>query len=144
LVHRLRKRPLVRHAPLDALGHQLAAGFLEVAVAAAGPHGADAPHAAVHLVAAALVDLGLARALVGPCEQAAEHDNVGAGGDRLEYVPGVTDAPVADDRDAVLHRHPRAIPNRGDLRHSDPGHHPGSADAARAEAHLDGVGAVLD
>src|SRR5262245_36521988 len=57
LVEALAERPLVRHAPLDPLGDELVAvpAALEVAVARAGPHGADRAHAAVRLVAAPLV-----------------------------------------------------------------------------------------
>ncbi len=51
-------------------------------------------------------------ALVGAGEQRAEHDRVGAGGDRLGDVAGAAHAAVGDDRDVV----PRARP--GDSRRS--------------------------
>src|SRR5262245_19844780 len=56
---------------------------LEVAVAAAAAHGADRPHAAVLLEAAALIEDQLARALVGAGEEVANHHGAGADGDGL-------------------------------------------------------------
>src|SRR5690606_32987545 len=145
-----RQRAFVGDAGLDALRHQLpvlsalAAGVLEIAVAAARPHGADGTHAAVHLVAAALVELNLARSLVGPGKQAAHHHSVGAGGDGLDDVAGVADAAVGNDRNAVLFGHVGALPHRRQLWNADAGHDPGRADAAAALADLDAVRPRLD
>src|SRR5207249_8699780 len=66
LVDERRQVPLVRHSPLDAFGHQLAAGaevLLAVAVARTLTHGADRAHAAIGLEAAALEQDGLPGAL---------------------------------------------------------------------------------
>src|SRR5262245_17986856 len=104
LEHHVAQRALVRHAAFDALGHQLRARFagLEVAVAAALIHGADRAHAAVLLVGAAFPQDRFARALFGTGEQAADHDAVGAGGDRLGDVARVADAAVGNDRHARI------------------------------------------
>ena len=69
---------LVRHAALDALRHELlggalAFGILEIAVRAAFLHRAERAHAAIALVRAALVELDLARRLLGAGEEAAHH-----------------------------------------------------------------------
>ena len=76
---------------------------LEVAVLGERPglHGAERAHAPVLLVALALVEHDLARRLVDAGEQAAEHHDVGAGGDGLGDVAGELDAAVGDERDAV-------------------------------------------
>ena len=57
-------------------------------------------HAAVGLVGAALKQLDLARRFFGAGEQAAQHDGVGAGGERLGDVAGIADAAVGDQRHA--------------------------------------------
>ena len=77
---------------------------LEIAVLAAPLHGADGAHAAVNLVASALVQDRLARALFGAGEKAADHDARGAGRQRLGDVARELDAAVGDDRDAGLVR----------------------------------------
>src|SRR6218665_2369762 len=82
-------RALVRHTTLDAFGHELvgvgvAGGrFLEVAVGAALLHGTDAAHAAIALVAAALVQDDFAGCLFGAREHAAHHNGAGACGQGL-------------------------------------------------------------
>src|SRR5512143_2889796 len=71
LMHARGKRTLGRHTALNSLGNQLCLLLLmrlKVAVLAAPLHGADGTHAAVHLIGAALVKDGLARALVGAGE----------------------------------------------------------------------------
>src|SRR5690349_24836472 len=63
LEDRLGERAAVGHAPLDAFGHELALLVdigLEIAVPAALPHGANRAHAAIDLVAAALIKDDLA------------------------------------------------------------------------------------
>src|SRR5262249_22290286 len=61
---------LVGHASLDAFGDEflrriLALAVLEVAVSRALLHGAERAHPAIALVRAALIELGLARRLLG-------------------------------------------------------------------------------
>jgi len=147
LVHVGAERSAQRHHPLDPLGHQFHVAVhvaLEVAVLAPFLHGADGTHAAVPLVGAPLVQDGVARGLLGPREQGADHHQVGAGGDGLGEVPRVLDAAVGDERDAVLLGDPGALGDRRDLRHPDPRHHAGGADGTRPDADLDGVDAGLD
>src|SRR5262249_20717049 len=86
LVDRLRKRAAVRDAAFDAFGNELVFALdvgLEVAVLRALPHRAERSHAAVDLVAPPLVEDDLARRLVGSGKERADHDGMGAGGNRL-------------------------------------------------------------
>src|SRR5512138_3877041 len=72
---------LVRHAPLDALRDELVGvGHVRLEVAVLRPllHGAEGAHAAVLLVAAALVEDHLARRLLGAGHERADHDRGGA------------------------------------------------------------------
>ena len=130
-------RALVGHAALDAFGHQLvgvrvAGGrFLEVAVGAALLHGADRAHAAVALVAAALVQHDLARRLFGAGEHAAHHHGAGAGRDGLGDVARVADAAVGDQRHAAALQRRGHVVDRHDLRHAHAGHDARGADRAR-------------
>ena len=139
----------VRHAPFDALGHQLLGVddvLLEVAVLRerAGLHGSERPHAPVALVALALVEHRVARALVGAGEQRAEHGAVGAGSERLGDVAGELETTVGDDRATTTAGDLGTVEHGGDLRHADTGDHPRGADRARADADLDGIGAGVD
>src|SRR3989344_2482097 len=143
LVDHVHHRPLVRNAPFDALGHQLVGGraFLEIAVARTLAHGAERAHAAIALVGAALVDLDLARRLVGAGQHRTDHHAVGAGGDRLGDVAGIADPAAGDDL------HVRALERLGgigdgrQLRHADAGDHARGADRPGADAALEGIGA---
>src|SRR5581483_1152851 len=94
LVDVRRERPLVRHPALDALGHELHVllVLLEVAIAAPGAHGAERAHPAVHLVGPALVEDGLAGALLGAGEEAPDHDGLRAARERLDDVSREADA----------------------------------------------------
>src|SRR6185369_16143629 len=138
--------------PLDALGHELARLLrlgrrhvrLEVTILRARLHGADRSHAAILLVAAALIEDDLARRLVGAGEERADHDGVPAGGDRLGHVARVLDAAVGDDGLAVLLCRLGALVDGGDLGNADAGGDARGADRAGPDADLDAVGARLD
>src|ERR1700738_4634427 len=161
------QRPAVGYAAFDALGHELrqpvlggplaldhafgallaashVLGALEVAFPGALAHGGKRSHAAVGLEAAALVEDGLAGALVHAREERADHDGTGAGGDGLGDLAGVLDAAVGDDRNVVLAGGAIGFRDGGDLRHAGAGDHAGGADGAAPDAHLDGVGARVD
>ena len=144
-MHDVAQQAAVRHAALDALGHQLVGvrGVLEVAVLAAQLHRAQRAHAAVALVAAALEQLHFARRLFGAGEQAADHDGAGAGHQGLGDVARVADAAVGDQRDAALERFGHHA-HGGDLRHAHARDDAGGADRARAHAHLHRVGAGVE
>ncbi len=86
-------------------------------------HGADRAHAAVLLELLALVEDDLAGALVRPGEEAAEHDRVGAGRDRLGDVAGELNAAVCDHRNALPGGSLRAVIDGGDLRDADTGYY---------------------
>ncbi len=135
-------RALVRHATLDALGHELVGrcvGILEVAIRGALLHRAQRAHAAIDLVGAALIELDLARGLLGPGEHRTQHHAVRARGDRLGQVPGETHAAVGDQRHAGALKRLGHIRDRGDLRHAHAGHNAGGADRARPDPHLHAV-----
>src|SRR5690606_17354151 len=76
LMHDAADRAAIRHAALDALGHELVGigRILEVAILAALFHRAEAAHAAIALVAAALEQLDLAGRFFGTGEQPTDHD----------------------------------------------------------------------
>ena len=138
--------PCRDHA-LHALRHQLQLVLdvlLEVAVGRAARHGADAAHAAIGLVRAALVQEHLTGRLVGAGQQAADHHRVGAGGQRLDDVAAGAHAAVGDGRNIAFPAGGGAFQHGGELRHADPGHHARGADAARPDADLHRVGAGLD
>src|SRR5262245_32504501 len=137
LVDERRQRSLVGHASFDTLRHQLAAAGggcfpaadpLAVAVAGAGHHRPERPHAAVDLEAAPLVEDRLPRALRQAREQAADHDARRPGRDSLGGIARVADATVGDERHSVLRSPKRTLVHRGDLRHADAGDDPRSAD----------------
>src|SRR5262249_44840411 len=97
LVDHRSQAAFVRDTAFDAFGHELVAAVaggggwnlefvLEVAIAAAAPHGANRAHAAVLLERAALIQDDFTRALVGAGEQAAHHHGAGADGDGLRDV----------------------------------------------------------
>src|SRR4051794_32309219 len=137
LVENRRDRALVRHASFDALRHELLDVFhvaLEVPVLRERPgaHRPDRAHAAVLLVALALIDDHLAGRLVGAGEHRPRHDRVRARGDRLRDVARRGDAAVGDHRHV---HHLRDVVDRGHLRDAAP-----RDDASRAS----GAGALPD
>ena len=133
LIDHVRQRPLVRHAPLDALGDQarlLADAALEVTVlaVAAALHGADGSHAAIVLVALALQDHQIAGTLIHSDQQPTQHHGVRARRDSLGDVARILDAAVGDDWDAAGACRARAVVDSGDLWHADPRHDTRCAD----------------
>ena len=141
---------LVRHAPFDAFGHELlelSADVLKVAIrrAVALRHRAERAHAAIRLVRPALVQLDLARRLLGAGEEAADHRRVRAG----------RDAPSRCRRSSGCRRRQSTecrVPSSAcgdldhgrDLRDTDAGHDARRADRARADADLHAVHAGVD
>ena len=152
LVDHRRGAALVGDASFDAFGHQLVRRpatleielVLEVAVAAAFPHGTDRSHAAVFLVGPSLKQDQLARALVSAGEQVADHRAARPDGQRLDDVARVADATVGDDRNVAGGGGAGAVHDRADHRHADAGDHAGRADRAGTDADLDGVHAGVD
>src|SRR5690606_42068334 len=89
LVQHRADRALIGHLPFDALRHELQRVLyllLEIAVRAAARHGSDRAHAAVSLVGPPLIEVGLARALVGARKQRADHDRFDTGRERLRDI----------------------------------------------------------
>ena len=134
------QRAFVRDAAFDAFRDELAGAVLTVAVARAFLHRADGAHAAVGFEAAALRLHRLAGAFAGACQKRAEHDQVGAGGERFDDVARVADAAVGDDFHAVLAADAGDVLNGGELRHADAGNDAGGADRAGADADFHGAG----
>src|SRR5690606_23308320 len=137
-------RAFVGHAAFDAFGHQFGgAGFdvLEVSVAGAVAlvHGAERAHAAVGLVAAALVEFDVAGGFLGAGQEAADHHGVGAGGDGLGDVAGEADTAVGDQAAVLALEGFGHVGHGGDLRHAHAGDDARGADGAGTDAHLDGV-----
>ena len=142
------QRPLVGYPALDTFRHQLfnLIVFLEIAIRRTVRlrHGTQRPHAPVGLVGTPLVQLDLARRLLGTREQAADHHRIGAGHQRLGDITGIANTAIGN------HRYPRiaqCFGNRGDscyLRHTDTGDDPGGADRTGTDTDLDAVDARLD
>src|SRR6185295_2967179 len=133
---------LVRHATLDAFGHELLELFrrvLEIAVGGAVSlrHRADRAHAPIGLVRAALVELDLAGRLLGAGEQAADHRRVRARHDCLRDIARVTNAAVGNARHAGPFERFSDRRHGRDLRYADAGDDTRRADRARADADLD-------
>src|SRR6185436_13772712 len=147
LVDELAEAALERDHAFDAFGDELGLVLdraLAVALLRAADHGAFGAHAAVDLVAAALVDHGLAGAFLAAREETADHHARGAGGDGLRDVARVADAAVGDHRDARGARDAGDVGDRGDLRHADARDDAGGADRSGADADLDAVRARRD
>src|SRR4029078_5933714 len=131
-----RHGPLVGNLAFDALGHELQRVLdvlLEIAVGGAAGHGADRAHAAIGLIGSALVEIDLARTLIGAGEQRAEHHAIGARGERLGKVARISDAAVRNYRHVALLRHLHGLDQRSELRHADAGYDASSADRSRPD-----------
>src|SRR5437660_8928037 len=140
---------LVGNAALHTLRYQLlgvGGGVLEITIrrAVAFAHRAERAQAAVRLVVRALVQLDFAGGLLGAGEQAADHDRMRPGRDRLGDVPGEADAAIGDDRHVRIVQRLRDGGDRGDLRYADARDDARGADGARPDADLDRVRAGLD
>jgi len=144
LVDHILQDTAVRDAAFHAFRHEFLRIRLEVAVLAARVHGAFGAHAAISLVASALVHDNFARAFLCACEERAQHDGVRAGRDGFDNVTGVLDATIGNNRDIVAAGHLCAVHDGGELRHAYACDDAGGADGARAYADLDGVSACVD
>src|SRR5207237_8376387 len=125
---------------------ELGGGVVEITIrrAVAFAHRAERAHAAVRLVGRALVQLDFAGGLLGAGEQAADHDRMRPGRDRLGDVPGEADAALGDARPVRIVQRLRDGGDRGALRYADARGAARGADGARPDADLDGVRAGLD
>ena len=142
LVDDPRDRATVGDAALDTLRdqfHPVRDVLLEIPVRGAAGHGPHAAHPAVRLVGPPLVEERLARGLVGPGQQAPGHDAFGPGGERLHEIAARPRAAVGDHRDARFPAGGGGLEDGGELGDPHPGDDPRGADAAGADADLDGV-----
>jgi hypothetical protein len=137
----------VRHASFDAFGNELfgveLVGFLEIAVGRALLHRPERAHAAIRLVRASLVKLGLAGRFFRAREEAADHHGVRAGGERLGDVARIADAAIGDQRHVGVRERFRDVRDGGDLRHADARDDPRRADRAGTDADLHRVGTAV-
>jgi hypothetical protein len=117
---------------------------LEIAVRRAARHGPDRTHAAIGLERAALVQIDLARAFIGACEQRADHTGGGAGGDRLGQIARILDAAIRDHRDIVLLGLVDRSHDGAQLRHADARDNAGGADRSRSDPDLDRIGTSIN
>ena len=145
LVDDVDHRAFVGHPAFNALRDQLVgigiAGrrLLKIPVCAALLHGANAAHAPVTFVTAALVQHDFARRLFGAGKHAPHHHGGGPGGNGLGDVAAVANAAIGNQRDArPLQRFSHAV-NGGDLGHAHTGNDAGGANRARPNADLDRV-----
>src|SRR5262245_52204396 len=118
---------LVGHTTLDTLGNELLElrrRVLEVPVARSLRlrHRAEGPHAAVGLVRGALVELHLARRLLGAGKEPSNHHAVRAGGDRLGDVAREAYPAVCDQRHSIARQRRGDVAHGADLRHTDASH----------------------
>ena len=105
LVHNIAHGALAGHPAFDTFRNQLLntlAGILEVTVTGALPHGTQGTHATICLVATALEQFHFARSFVSTCQQAANHDTVGTGSNRLGNITGEADTSVGDQRNTTV------------------------------------------
>ena len=106
-------------------------------------HGADAAHAPVAFVAAALEQHDLARRFFGTGKHAAHHHAGRPGGNGLGHIAAVAHATVGNQRNAASAQGGGHTVHRHDLRYAHAGHDARGANRARADADLDGVRARL-
>ena len=147
MVEGIGQRPFVGDTPFDAFRHQLRGVIdfaLKIAILTALGHGAEAAHAAVHLVAFTLVDHHFAGRFIGPSEHATDHHGVGTTGQSLDDIAAELDATVGDDRHAGAARRCGTLHDGRELRHANPGDDPSGADRSRSDTDLDAVGSRLD
>ena len=102
-------------------------------------HGANAAHAAVAFVAAALVQDDLARGLFCARKHAAHHDRAGPSRNRFCDVAAVANSAIANQWHAGAAQGCSHIVDGHDLRHAHARHDSGGANAAGANADLDAV-----
>src|SRR5690606_7249399 len=140
-------RALVGNLALDTFRHQLqrvANLRLEVAVRRAARHGADRTHAAIRLEGAPLVQIDLARRLVGARKQRADHCRVCAGGDRLGKIARILDSAIGDDGNALLLRDTDGTHDRSQLRNADTCNNARRADGAGPDTDLYAISAGIN
>ncbi len=120
--------------------------LLEVAVGAAARHGADGAHAAVGLVGAALVKVGLvAGGFVGACKQRSRSSRTRRPPPELSRDrPENLMPPSAITGTSCIPRHFHRVHDGRELRTPTPGHDARGADGARADAHLHRIRAGID
>jgi len=90
---------------LDTLGDEFLGFenvFLEIAVPAAFAHRPERAHAAVYLVASALVQYRFTRTFVRSGKEASHHDGVGACRKGFDHIAAVLDAAVGHQGNAFF------------------------------------------
>src|SRR5450830_752845 len=137
---------LVGDAAFDTFWHQLVGivfAILEIAVSRTIGHRAQAAHAAIRFVAAALEQDHFAWRLFGTGKHAAHHHRRCTGCQCLGYVPRETDAAVGDDWHASPFECLGHIGNCRNLWHADTGNDTCRANRAWTDTDLDCIGTVF-
>ena len=139
----------VGHTTLNAFGHQLVGirvagrGLLKVAVGTALLHGTNASHAPVAFVAAALKQDDFARCFFGTGKHATHHHRAGPCGQCFGNVAAVANAAIGNQGNPRTLECGGHVVDGHDLGHAYASHNTGGANAARANAHFDAIGACL-
>ena len=138
---------LVGNTSGDAFGNQLLGLLdtsLEIAVGTALLHGLQRAHSAVCLELTSVVEDGLTGCLFRTGHQRTHHHAVTSGSQCLHHVTAVTQSTVSNQRYSRTLQGSCYVIDGTQLGHADTSHHTRGADAARADAHLDGISASLD
>ena len=139
-------RSFVGYAAFDAFGYEfvyVAFVVLEITVFRALRHRAEATHAAVFFVRAALEQHDFARSFFGTGEHGAEHDGVCARREGFGNVAGVADAAITDQGYTRAFQGFGHVGNRRNLRYADTRDDARGTDGARANADFHAVRAVF-
>src|SRR5450830_1420183 len=137
----------VGHAAFDTFRHELVGlhgGVLEITVSRTIGHRAQATHAAVGFVAAALVQDHFAWCFFRTGKHGTHHDGRGTGCQCFRDIAREADAAVGDTRHTRAFQCFSHVRDGRDLRHADTSDDTRGADRARADADLDRVSAVFD
>ena len=144
LEYSIGNRALEGYTTLNAFGNELLVILLEVTVLGALSHSTQRAHAAVYLEAASLIDFHFTGSLFTASQQRTEHYSVGTGSQSLDYIAGVLDTAVSDDRNAILGSSTGSVIDGSDLRYTDTGYYTGSTDRTRADTYLDSIRTGFD
>ena len=137
---------LVGDAAFDTFRHELVGlhgGVLEITVSRTIGHRAQRAHAAVRLVAAALVQDHFAWRFFRTGKHGTHHDGRGASGQRFRNIAREADTAVGDTWHARAFERFGDVRDGRDLRHAHTGDDTRGADRARTDADLDRIGAVF-
>src|SRR5215207_1703119 len=143
LIHIIAETAFIGYTTFDAFGDKLTASALArgITIDSIALHRPETAHAAVFLEATSLIQHDFARRFVETCEHASQHDSTASRDDRLDNIAAEFDTTISDDRDSISLCDLGTFKDCRDLRHTRPRDHARRTDRARANAHLDCIGA---